>query len=318
MRLHSLTREKILGLVGKTIFDRGVQYAQSGRVVDLLVESSGEISALVEGNDTYEVTISEENQQLKFHCDCPYEETCKHLVAVLLCYLEQPERSTRPSSRKGVQTQKSLRKLLEPLPQPVLLELVLDICQDNKDFANLLRLRLQPGDPQVLRTLLSRVRRVHLSFEDYEYDGYGRDLRRAVREFKEIQKLLKNVPVPNQFQVHWEIVLKILNAFEEYQMDHEGLEDVLIKSLAMISQIVTAEEQHPEFQRYFQLLGEKYRHLDGFLHDTLIDEIFAIIHTKEQILQTVDWVKSNVCAGSSQEDLLEQLQSMLSDLENPA
>jgi uncharacterized Zn finger protein len=66
-----LTREKILGLVGKTIFDRGVQYAQSGRVVDLLVESSGEISALVEGNDTYEVTISEENQQLKFHCDCP-------------------------------------------------------------------------------------------------------------------------------------------------------------------------------------------------------------------------------------------------------
>ena len=58
MRLHSLTREKILSLVGKTIFDRGVQYAQSGRVVDLLVESSGEISALVEGNDTYEVTIS--------------------------------------------------------------------------------------------------------------------------------------------------------------------------------------------------------------------------------------------------------------------
>lgn len=317
MQLHSLTQEKIPGLVGKTIFDRGVQYAQNGRVVDLLVDPSEGISALVEGNDTYEVAISEGNQQLEFHCDCPYEAICKHIVAVLLCYLELPKRS-RSSSRKGAQTPKSLRDLLTPLPQSVLLELVLDICQDNKDFANLLRLRLQPGDPQILRTLLSRVRRVHLSFEDYDYDGYGRDLRRAVREFKEIQKLLKNVPVPNQFQVHWEIVLKILNAFEEYQMDHEGLEDVLAESLAMLSQIVIAEEQHPEFQRYFQLLCEKYKHLDGFLHDLLIDEIFAIIHTKEQILQTVDWVKSNVCAGSFQEDLLEQLQMMLSEAEKPA
>ena len=317
MQLHSLTREKILGLVGKTIFDRGVQYAQNGRVVDLLVDPSGGICALVEGNDTYEVAISEENQQLEFYCDCPYEEICKHIVAVLLCYLELPKRS-RSSSRKGAQTPKSLRDLLTPLPQSVLLELVLDICQDNKDFANLMRLRLQPGDPQILRTLLSRVRRVHLSFEDYDYDGYGRDLRRAVREFKEIQKLLKSVPVPNQFQVHWEIALKILNAFEEYQMDHEGLEDVLAESLAMLSQIVIAEEQHPEFQRYFQLLCEKYKHLDGFLHDLLIDEIFAIIHTKEQILQTVDWVKSNVCAGSFQEDLLEQLQKMRSEAEKPA
>ena len=101
-------------------------------------------------------------------------------------------------------------------------------------------------------------------------------------------------------------------------MDHEGLEDVLTESLAMLSQIVIAEEQHPEFQRYFQLLCEKYKHLDGFLHDLLIDEIFAIIHTKEQILQTVDWVKSNICVSSSQKDLLEQLQNMLSDLEKPA
>ena len=101
-------------------------------------------------------------------------------------------------------------------------------------------------------------------------------------------------------------------------MDHEGLEDVLTESLAMLSQVVIAEEQHPEFQRYFQLLCEKYKHLDGFLHDLLIDEIFAIIHTKEQILQTVGWVKSNICVSSSQEDLLEQLQSMLSDLEKPA
>ena len=62
MQLHSLTREKILGLVGKTIFDRGVQYAQNGRVIDLLVDPSEGIYALVEGNDTYEVAISEENQ----------------------------------------------------------------------------------------------------------------------------------------------------------------------------------------------------------------------------------------------------------------
>ena len=67
MQLHSLTREKIQGLVGKIIFDRGVQYAQNGRFVDLLVDSSDGISALVEGNDTYEVAISEGNQQLEFH-----------------------------------------------------------------------------------------------------------------------------------------------------------------------------------------------------------------------------------------------------------
>ena len=106
MQLHSLTREKILGLVGKTIFDRGVQYAQNGRVVDLLVDPSEGISALVEGNDTYEVAISEGNQQLEFHCDCPYEGICKHIVAVLLCYLELPKRS-RSSSRKGAQNRRA-------------------------------------------------------------------------------------------------------------------------------------------------------------------------------------------------------------------
>ncbi|MEC8284265.1 MAG: hypothetical protein VXZ27_06200, partial [SAR324 cluster bacterium] len=63
MQLHSLTREKILGLVGETIFDRGVQYAQNGRVVDLLVDPSEGITALVESHDTNEVAITEGNQQ---------------------------------------------------------------------------------------------------------------------------------------------------------------------------------------------------------------------------------------------------------------
>ncbi|MDI6721221.1 MAG: hypothetical protein QMD85_02430 [Candidatus Aenigmarchaeota archaeon] len=81
---NSLTIGKIKKLAGATIFERGCNYYQYGHVREVL-QFGYHISARVSGSRIYSVTGSHNSHPTSYHCSCPYDGFCKHIVAVLMC-----------------------------------------------------------------------------------------------------------------------------------------------------------------------------------------------------------------------------------------
>ncbi len=83
-----ITEELIKGCCTKTIYKRGIEYFQEGRV-HIRRRSEKLISAIVDGEQRYTVTVSfnKRGNISDYFCTCPYYETmgvvCKHIVAAL-------------------------------------------------------------------------------------------------------------------------------------------------------------------------------------------------------------------------------------------
>ncbi|GGG05973.1 SWIM zinc finger family protein [Paenibacillus abyssi] len=71
---------------------RGFNYYKQGRVHQFTMPDPGQIEAIVEGNEPYRVGINLDSFGVS-HCTCPFENGCKHMIAVLLDYTEQQGRS---------------------------------------------------------------------------------------------------------------------------------------------------------------------------------------------------------------------------------
>ncbi len=74
---------------GATIAARGQSYQRSRRVTDLARTAEGEVVAWVQGTRRYATLVDRDEHGLSSACTCPYEDTCKHAVAVALTYREQ-------------------------------------------------------------------------------------------------------------------------------------------------------------------------------------------------------------------------------------
>ncbi|MEO5656904.1 MAG: DEAD/DEAH box helicase [Nitrospiria bacterium] len=103
--LDLLTIPQIQALTAPDVFDRGVQYSRSRAVLELAPTDSGTLWARVRGNAPrpYAVTVSPAGPDgLLWECSCvfaqQYDEPCKHVVAVLLTWMEHRTRLalTRP------------------------------------------------------------------------------------------------------------------------------------------------------------------------------------------------------------------------------
>jgi uncharacterized Zn finger protein len=88
------TEEKIRRYADAQSFARGEEYYRQGAV--LMIEQQGDtLQAQVEGSDIdpYDIIVTfADNGEIDADCDCPYDQGgwCKHIVAVLLDYLNDP------------------------------------------------------------------------------------------------------------------------------------------------------------------------------------------------------------------------------------
>ena len=73
---------------GAAIVSRGRSYQRGGRVQGLARSESGGVVAWVQGTHRYATVVEVESGELTSFCTCPYGDTCKHAVAVVLEYLE--------------------------------------------------------------------------------------------------------------------------------------------------------------------------------------------------------------------------------------
>lgn len=101
-RYAALTRKDLNQWAGSRIVGRGRSYQQLGRVSSLAITDDGGLIAWVDGSDRYATMVAMDEGCLpESICTCPYEEDCKHGVAVVIEYMERIENKMRvPKAKK--------------------------------------------------------------------------------------------------------------------------------------------------------------------------------------------------------------------------
>ncbi|MDH5684716.1 MAG: SWIM zinc finger family protein [candidate division WOR-3 bacterium] len=119
--MKNLNKRFIKSIAGEVIYERGVGYYEDGMVKNIL-ELGNVIKAEVEGSqsDRYKVKIIFSQDGIRCSCTCPYEGTCKHIVATLLALENKGKKRTikeqvKWQDRLAELKKDELIKLLAPL-----------------------------------------------------------------------------------------------------------------------------------------------------------------------------------------------------------
>jgi uncharacterized Zn finger protein len=91
-RFKALTWEGVRDWAGSRTLSRGQSYQRAGRVDDLAVSPAGSLIATVRGSKAYTTLVEFQEGGLASRCSCPYGQSCKHAVAVVLEYLEKAKK----------------------------------------------------------------------------------------------------------------------------------------------------------------------------------------------------------------------------------
>jgi uncharacterized Zn finger protein len=194
-----ITRGIFKKLAGATAFQRGEDYFSAG-VVERLRVAGEKISACVEGSETYQVKLWNDNDELGYDCTCPRAADgffCKHCVAVGLAWLsEQP-------AEGGAEQAKAKKKRNDPwqtiqdylaLQKPeVLIALVLDAAQrDDRLYQSLLLKAERAGAggnvQHIFRKAINKATRVRGFVDWREAGAFASDLEQLVESLEELLK----------------------------------------------------------------------------------------------------------------------------------
>ncbi len=122
--LKELTIEDIEECCDSRTFSKGEDYYDSECVYEVCLSSETNlITATVEGNEEYKIKIHSEKKQITGSCTCPVDGICKHLIAVLLFCVNEPENIEflNPVKKGKVNYQ----SYLETLSKEKLIELIM-------------------------------------------------------------------------------------------------------------------------------------------------------------------------------------------------
>ena len=145
--IPNITEEDVRDLVGEGSFQRGERYFRGGRIFDTR-QAGMTLKAKCEGSRStpYRVEVTFNNQGIaETDCSCPVGGYCKHVVALLLTWLEQPEEFLE---------QRDIDSILEQCDKAELITLIKQMLRREPDLEYLLTTVSKSGtppDPQLYR-----------------------------------------------------------------------------------------------------------------------------------------------------------------------
>jgi uncharacterized Zn finger protein len=155
--LPQLTESLIRGMASGPSFERGKSYYHSGAILDP-VRQGMELRAECQGSqyEAYQVNATLSGKGIGgTACTCPYSGVglCKHLVALLLAYVHEPQ---------AFRVIPPLEALLAPRSQQELIALIGEMIKRYPDLMSVVELSAatQPGKPTDLDTYRRQIRRV--------------------------------------------------------------------------------------------------------------------------------------------------------------
>lgn len=138
-----ITRATLNDLAGSAAFRRGEEYF-SGGAVGRLRATDDKLAAKVEGTETYQVELRDDDGDLAHVCTCPRAADgyfCKHCVAVGLAWLAEQAAETKPKAGKVKRHDpwRDIKKYLATQSPETLIKLLLDVAQrDDRLYQSLL------------------------------------------------------------------------------------------------------------------------------------------------------------------------------------
>lgn len=121
------------------VLERGRSYYRSGRVRELHLVTQDHLRARVRGQweRFYRIEVWVEEGELHSQCSCPYWGVCKHVVAVLLAWLDRREELCPDAPTGG--DMESLAAWMETIPPHLLRDLLLEESRMNSAIEEVLR-----------------------------------------------------------------------------------------------------------------------------------------------------------------------------------
>ncbi|MGE7675199.1 SWIM zinc finger family protein [Lysinibacillus sp. NPDC094403] len=133
----------------KVIVQRGYDYYVNNHVIDIMQIDNSNWRAEVEGTEPYTVDVAiKSNGDITYaNCDCPYDDDCKHIVAVLYAIQEQFNNPPVSVSRSSKTKKSTLQQLLATQTKENLINLILTVGKNSPNFLQELEMRLmEPTD----------------------------------------------------------------------------------------------------------------------------------------------------------------------------
>lgn len=166
-----ISRATLEDLAGTTAFRRGEEYFSVGAVGRLRVTDT-KVTAKVEGTETYQVELRDEDGDLTYDCTCPRAADgyfCKHCVAVGLAWLAENSAGSKSGAASGKRRRRDpwhdIKEYLIMQPQEALVDLLLDVVQRDDRLYQSLLLKAErtcgDGNARAFRRAIDGATRIH-------------------------------------------------------------------------------------------------------------------------------------------------------------
>lgn len=98
--MDALNRKEIRSLCTEQSFQRGLEYYNRDRILELNIDEN-EVTATVRGSNDYRVSAEIREDAIRTRCSCPYDYGgyCKHIIAVLLAMEDREPALERETSQ---------------------------------------------------------------------------------------------------------------------------------------------------------------------------------------------------------------------------
>ncbi len=269
--INHLDRTFIQNYVGLLTFQRGEEYAKSGAI------RQGKwkhhlLSALCQGREfnPYHVEVLFDQEGIEHsYCSCPVGGggKCKHVVALLLTWLENPERFTQWEELREHLTHYQMSDLLELID---LLE-----AESEKSFEIIQAFQKNLSATKSPR-LAKYTQQIEEAFHPSEFPWYHPEEGEAAEiAFKldkiraDLQDFFKEGPLKESIYLERYFIQKVLDYVEEHSDPWNYFQFPLNGSISRLNQALFLLKDQPDlrlkiFQTLFQLVEEQfYRKKEG-------------------------------------------------------
>lgn len=269
-----LDADLLMELAGDRYFERGLGYFTQGRVQSM-AQYEEQITAEVQGTESYQVHLWLNDDELMARCTCPLGVDgifCKHCVAVGLAWIAEPPlyRPAGESPAKTGTTIEDVRAYLARQERDTLVRMILDKAMEDAHWREQLLMKAasqQPGGADI-RTFRRALRNAIATGDFVDYyaaGGYADGVQAAIDG---LEDLLASGYASDVVELSEEAIALLEDALNAVD-DSDGYMNPIIDQIQDLH-YRACEMAHPEpkalAERLFHLeLGSGY----GFFHNAL-------------------------------------------------
>jgi len=176
-------------LTSSRSFARGEAYFNEGRVSDL-AEDDGTLTATVEGQRNYRISLSSGESEMEYSCDCPVgleREFCKHLVAATLAWISPDATAANKTSerKKRETTEEKVKAFLELQDKETLIGMLTSAAAEDRVLRERLLLQAARINPEgvdlvAYRKAITRATRTNGFVDYHEAHDYARRIQQVI------------------------------------------------------------------------------------------------------------------------------------------